>query len=232
MPSRILIAALALGSVTVSALENTQLTGLTLTNGLSSLTDTSSLNPTNLSLAVGYLTDNDLTTFATNIGNFDGGSLQGTFAGATNPSATGIYIIGISFFGNTLNGPFSVSLLTANGLTSSLTYDDSDFVLTSQLVGPFDYVQAERGQHVLDAPDGQVGIYAYLHVAFSDFNLSGSQVLGIKLSDFNALHPDIAYIGAGYAGSPIPEPSTYGLMLGGLVLVAAALRRRTSKHKA
>jgi hypothetical protein len=82
------------------------------------------------------------------------------------------------------------------------------------------------GQLVLDAPDGEVGTFAYLHIPFSDFNLSGSQVLGIKLSDFNGLHPDIAYIGAGYAGSPIPEPSTYGLVLGGLALVGAAMRRR------
>jgi len=226
MSRSLLLATLALGSATASAAINTQLTGLTLTNGLSSLSDTTALNPTNLSVAVDYLTDNDLTTFATNIGYSGAGSLEGTFAGATNPSATGIYLIGISFFGNTLNGPFSVSLVTANGLTSSLIYDDSDFVLTSQLVGPFDYVQANMGQLVLDAPDGEVGTFAYLHIPFSDFNLSGSQVLGIKLSDFNEMHPDIAYIGAGYAGSPIPEPSTYGLVLGGLALVGAAMRRR------
>ncbi len=232
MSRSLLLAALALGSATASAAINTQLTGFTFTNGLSALTDTSGLYSTNSATAVTYLTDNDTTTFATNIGASAGGSLQGTFTGPLDASATGIYIIGLSFGGNTINGSFNVRLATASGLTSALSYGDANFVSTTQTPGLIDYVQGDSGTINLDAIEGSFSRYAYLFIAFSDFSVTRDQVLGIQFSDFTEQYPDFSYIGVGYSGAAVPEPSTYGLALGGLALIAVALRRRASKPKA
>lgn len=233
MTRSLLLAALALGSATASAAINTQLNGFTFTNGLSTLTDTSALNSTNKATATTYLTDNDILTFDTNIGSSAGGSLQGTFAGSLDASATGVYIIGLSFGGNTLNGGFNVKLLTAGGLTSARSYGDADFISTTQTVGPFDYVQGLDGTVVPQVAQGNNAKFAYLYISFSEFSVTRDQVLGIQFSDFSAQYPDLSYISVGYSGAPaVPEPSTYGLALGGLALAVVAFRRRASKPKA
>lgn len=244
MSRNLLLAAMALGSPTVSAQTvNTQVDGLVLTNGLTSLSETSGLNgdPV-LSSAVTFLTDNDTTTFNFDIGSHrmslaDTGSIQGTFLGGVSGAATGVYIIGAGigapFNNNTptlVNGTFLVQLALSGGLTSGLSYEDSDFVLTNQLVGTFTAYSNFDGVVVPDSiNDVYTLTYAYLYIPFSAFGVTNGQVLGIRLSEFSDQFPDLSYIGAGYAGAPVPEPSSYGLALGGLALAVVAARRRAKK---
>jgi len=216
---------------------NTQVNGLTLTNGLTSVTDSSGIySSANTATAITYLTDNDAETLVSNLGYNVGGSVQGQFAGTINASATAIYIIGVSLNTGlgyeTFNGNFTVQLQLASGLTTGLTYGDGDFVFTSQVMGPLDiYEMSQSGDRIdlnvdFTTQGPSPAYYAYVPIAFADFGVNGSDVLGIRLSNFQMRWPDIGYIGAGYVGSAIPEPSTYGLIFGGLALAGAAIRQR------
>lgn len=234
MPRNLLLAALALRSATVSAQTvNTQLSGFTFTNGIGALTDTSGLNNgVNVSTGITYLTDNDISTFTNNIGQGPlingtqypgGGSIQGTFSGAIDASATGIFIIPLLA---AAAGTFDLQLVTSSGLTASRAYGDADYVLTEQLIGTIDAFVNTSDTVMLDVSAGQLK-YTYLYVSFTDFGVVGSEVIGVKLQNFTSQYLDASYIGAGYfGGPPVPEPSTYGLALGGLALAVVAARRR------
>jgi hypothetical protein len=224
-----ILTALALGTASASA-TNTQVNGITLTNGLSSLTNSSGLySGPNKSYGVTYLTDNDTTTFNFNLGIADGGSIQGTFDGTIASSSTGVYILGIGFEGTTLNGSFLIQLNTLSGLTASRSYSDANFTVTNQSIGDVSGYQNFDGQAVTYQNIG--GNYAYLYAPFSDFGISYNQVLGIKLSNFSPQYPDLSYIGIGAVGNggAIPEPSTYGLIGIGALGVAFIARRRKLK---
>lgn len=237
MPRNILIAALALGSATVSAQTvNTQVDGITITNGLSSITDASAISATNQSVAVGFLTDNDTTTLVYNLGyrqSGASGAIQGTFGGTISSDATGVFLVSQSYKGMVpFNGPFSMQLQLLSGLSSSRSFGDSDFIVTSQIYSFTAYQNApypQIGQTVTSAnfPVSDYVQYAYLYVPFSDFGATYNQVAGIKLGDFTFQYLDLSYVGLGYlGGAPVPEPSTYGLALGGLALAVVAARRR------
>ena len=226
-----LFAALALGFATASTRAvNTQVNGITLTNGLVSITDSSALYSyggiagPNVNTGISNLTDNDISTFAINIGAFGYGSLQGDFDGVISSAATGIYIVG-------LPGPFgpsaSIQLKLAEGLSSARTYGNADFSITYQMINPTS--RYLTGDDVVEISEGSVRL-SYIHIPFSDFSVSPNQVEGIRLSQLTSPWPDIGFIGAGYANAAaVPEPSTYGLIGIGALGVAFAARHRKIK---
>ena len=239
MSRNLLVAALALGSAAASAqVVNTQVNGLTLTNGLGLVTNSSAIiSYSNLPTGISYLTDNDTSTFAFNVGTLaPSASIEGNFNGPISSSATGIYIVCIAAdFGSGLETPsgpsFNVQLVLLAGLSSAISYGSSDFTNTSQEINSISVYSVGDGSVTtnlnLAVTFARPHYYSYMPISFSDFSVSPDQVLGIRLRNFTAQYPDIGFIGAGYT-TPIPEPSTYGLILGGLALAGAATRRRKS----
>jgi hypothetical protein len=222
---------------------NTQVNGLSLTNGLSSISDSSALGSNQyVPTGADYLTDSDTSTFAFNLGNSGSGSIQGTFSGAISSSATGIYIVSMAanYGGGPIvsyNGPsFSVQLALQSGLSTARTYGNDDFIITSQKISPLSFYSGPTGVVLTEVdPETQwnsAHYYSYLYIPFIEFSATYNQVVGIKLGDFTAQYPDISFIGVGYTGGgtpPVPEPSTYGLALGGLALAGALIRRRRKR---
>jgi len=236
-----LLPALLIAASVSAQTVNTQLDGITLTNGLSSFSDTSAITDgANKTAGLAYLTDNDTLTIVGNIGgesdfSANGGSLQGNFGGAVPSSATGVYIVTLAIASefndftptNAIsNGTFDVQLALLSGLSSTRNYSgESSFVITQQKISSMPaYLNQTFTTLTPTAP--QEYFYAYLYIPFTDFGTSYSQVTGIRLSNMTNPFPDFSYIGLGYSGTPIPEPSTYGMILGGLALVGAAVRRR------
>jgi hypothetical protein len=118
--------------------------------------------------------------------------------------------------------------LVLTNTTTLVSYALSDFMLMQ--AGGNDYFLfswpgAFEGTNMLSINVGEVAVLSG--------PTSGSFLAGVPFSSFNAgqWSADLDLFSNFTAdttigGSPIPEPSTYGLVLGGLALVGAAMRRR------
>jgi len=210
---------------------------LNLVAGLTTLTDYSAANSNATAENLAFITDSSWSsTGVVNIGwgampAFKNGALAGNFGGGTYHDANySIIMIGMTGIENGVQfwGDWNVQLLLSNGTYSSaIRFTSFDVVdnSTSKLAPPFQFYNApfNNVQTVQEqAPTG------YLRLDISDFDLANIGVTGIKFSGFsdNSLGLDLTYVGVVGAAPPIPEPSTYGLALGGLALGIAALRRR------
>lgn len=217
---------------------NTQVNGLTLTNRVFSLSDDSAVaTGANKTTGVGYLTDNDTSSFVFNVGTYNGGSqpivngaLEGYFNGPIGGTSTGLYIISLASNGQVLSGSFDVQLRLLTSQTNTVSLNASSFTITTQSLvsGPGYQNLSASLVNISDYTASSAFLYAYAYVPYATFGLAdGSDLVGVKLSNFTLTWPEISYIGLGYSsGGAVPEPSTYGLMLGGLALGCAALRRR------
>lgn len=238
MSRSVLLATLGLGAASVSAQTvNTQIDGLVLTNGLSTITDTSALKPNTLATAISYLTDNDVTNVVWDVG-FGGGTFQAEFGGPISASATGIYIVGQAVrLDQTIlsSGSFDIRLvLVSSALTSSLPFSDANYTLTTQRI--FHTGAVNVWNDTLEPSENFANFarfdYAYLYIPFASFGVAASDVAGIQMANMTSMYPDIYFIGAGYAASPVvPEASTYGLAIGGLALAVVAVRRQSKISK-
>lgn len=211
--------------------------GITLHNGLSSLTDDSAIGFAKTE-ALAYLTDADLTTVVYNLGALETGSLQGVFTSPVLSTDTGVYVMGIASAFNfdpgvysVFNGTFSLQLVTNSGLSSAITFDSTDYTITSQAIVISAQVNAGNGSLAPAAyTNGRTDRVAYLFASFDDFGVHPTDVIGVRFSDFTSPWLDVSYIGTVGSSSPIPEPSTYGLVLGVLALAGVAIRRRQIKR--
>lgn len=206
---------------------NTQVGGLVLTNHLFATENDSAVSQgADRATGVGYLTDNDTSTFVFNVGNeaspVSGPALDGYFSAPISTSATGLYIISAANAEGVSGGQFDVQLRLLTSITSAVVLDDGSFVITDQAISPGSLYQNANGliEPVIDC------WYAYAYIPFESFGVAdASEVIGVRLASFNSWYPEIGYVGLGYAGV-VPEPSTYGLLLGGLALGCAVARRR------
>jgi hypothetical protein len=170
-------------------------------------------------------------------------AVSGTPIISPTPQFPNLPLLGVSFFsGNSSNAEFTVSgteggaFATAPGSVSlsdsgiswqntttdvSRTADQLSFALSSGLAR-LDFTWFDAGSIPTTGSEQIVYIGA----------TTGSFLTGIDFSAFNPGSWTTNFQYANYdqnliiSGTPVPEPSTYGMILGGLAFAGAALRRR------
>jgi len=122
---------------------------------------------------------------------------------------------------------FMLFLLAADGTTRQIHQGNATFTVTRSNGTDGDFIFTYTNL----AADGTGATYTgiklmsqanYAPLPGGGFGLARGQFLDLTLQS--------ASITTSGAASPVPEPSTYGLMLGGLALAGAVIRRRRSKQ--
>lgn len=233
IPFALLIAAVVFTPLRVGAQSTYTTTNgtLNLVAGLTNLTSATAINPTNQSVGIDYLTDSSFSTGIVDLGRVTlGGTLAGSFGGATYSTASGngIILIGISASGpwgpESWGESWTIRLLLADD-TYSAPVTFTNYGLGELVHNPSEQIVPQ----VFINNDGGVAtgtqtntVYQELNIASFDTNAIGFK--GIELSAMTPIYPDIYYIGV---TSPVPEPSTYALLaLTAAGLGAHVLRRR------
>jgi hypothetical protein len=165
-----------------------------------------------------------------------------TFVLSDNPLASPT---GTTYYSD-LGGPSDVDLLSSvsgTGITGQWTRPDSPDLYISRLRDELIvsvYNSTEMGTFGLKLYGNDIlsmnfmTIFSEQPASTGDFSELFSGVAASPNLDFGG--GSLAVDGGGYilditsliiTGAPIPEPSTYGLILGGLALAGAAIRRRT-----
>ena len=81
---------------------------------------------------------------------------------------------------------------------------------------------------VIPYPADGIVVAQYLSINLGALDTQSIGVKGVKFENFTFPRLDLNYVGI-TGGAAIPEPSTYGMILGGLALAGAAIRRRSKK---
>jgi hypothetical protein len=217
---------------------------LNLVAGLTTITEYSAANSNATAYDLSLLTDSSWSsTGIFNIGvgfvqELRTGTLAGNFGGGTYLDADySIILIGNQAVNTSTNHPYwgewDVQLLLSNGTYSNAIHFTS-FNTVENTLSPmaltYEYYNAVNDSRMTNTLPFN-NPTSYLKLNISDFDVTNIGVTGIKISGFNdtGVGPDLTYIGVVSGGAPVPEPSTYGLALGGLALAVVAMRRRASK---
>lgn len=222
-----------LGWMTASAVQSasatttyTTLSGeVNLVAGLTNLSSSTAINPTNQATGIDLITDDSWSTGIANLGGGGvpiDGTLAGSFGGATYFAGTsGIILIGAG--GAELDwGSWTIRLLLANDTYSSpISFTDGAQVLNPSVLTAANSEFFMHGN--MFYPGATPTHYQVLNVAAFDPGNIGFK--GIELSNLGTDYPDLNYIGVTGSTSPVPEPSA-SLSLLGLLGAGLLYRRR------
>lgn len=223
----LLLAALALGLASVQAANTVNFDGVTL-EGLTTLTDTSAFNNFSEAAktgAIAVLTDANWNNGG--VDSMNGGPLVGEFGQTFSASGNYLYLLSPGLITNTGHsnhiGTFTAALLLANDqLVSAGAYDDLSFTVTAYAAPGIYY-----GRDGINDMSSYGPVIQYVRIDLGLYDTQGVGVKGVKLDNFTGPWLDLNYVGI--TAAPIPEPSTYSLVFGGLALAGAAIRRRQLK---